>query len=288
MDRDSKLIFENYKKALVVESWSYNPNNGQTALQNQDPNGLIDVGTINNLLAKAGDPSSIIRALLWLSRQNTSQYILDLVKAYLNFYKSGETGNLKIKINETCEKSLNDAKQALETIISSSTSAKQQGKPASFIGSGLDMNLRKIENSLNNIIDLEKQYNSINERELQKQSTGANVLPTDTLSPKDYFKQFATFLTEKGVSRGEPTNVSETVKNIADYITTLFDGTAPAASSVSPGVTALPARGNSENNPIQITWSQFSNGNTNYRKEDFINKKFKDSRSNIFYEIIDG
>lgn len=287
MDKESKLIFEKYN--LIFEAWTYNPSNGQTALQNQEPGALIDMGMFKNILAKAGDPASIIQALMWLSRQNTSQFIIDMAKAYFNYYKSGETGNVKLKINETCEKSLNDAKQALETVITSSTNAKQQGKTASFIGAGLDMNLRKIEISLNNILELQKQYDTINEQELQKQSTGQNVLPTDTVTPTSYFKQYATFLMEKGVARDEPTNVSEVVKAVTDYINSVFEGTTQDQSAAqSSGVTLPAARGNSENNPIQIKWSQFSNGNTSYRKENFINKKFKDKRSNIFYEIIDG
>lgn len=290
MDKESKLIFEKYTNALIIEAWSYNANNGQTALQNQEPDSLIDVGFFKNLLVKAGDPSSIIQGLMWLSRQNMSQWFIDLAKAYYSYYKSGETGNLKLKINETCERSINDAKKALETIISSSTNAKQQGKDASLIGTGLDMNLRKIELNLNNILELQEQYNLINEKELQKQSTGTNVLPTDTTSPSEYFKQFTDFLAEKNITTEKPTNVSEVIKSVTDYINSIFNSTAQdrPVTQNSSEVAVPGAIGNSESNPIQIRWSQFSNNNPTYRKEDFIGKKFKDNRSNIFYEIIDG
>lgn len=292
MDKDSKLIFENYRKNLFVEAWSYDPNNGQQALQQEDPNALVEIDALNNLLARAADPASVISFLMNLQKYlNPGSITKGFVEAYLRFKKSGETGNLKLKINDVCSKSLSDANSALNTVVESVAAAKQQGKDAAFIGKGLDMNIAKIEKNLRNIINLQKEYDKINESELQKRSTGASVLETDTKSPSDYFKEFSTQLNQKGISATEPTNIEDVVKAITTYISNTFSGSTqtPASSGANQqSATGFSARGNSPDNAIQIPWSQFSNGNTSYRKEDFINKKFKDNRSNIYYEVIDG
>jgi hypothetical protein len=268
MDKDSKVIFENYLTRLVTEQFNYDEQSGATGADQETNQNITINNMVNRLLVTS--PMDFIKSVngianvlgpLNMVTPGRIQMVYGGILALSRFINKGETGRELINLEKIADNQYNEAERSAQQLQKIVIESKKINKDLNSpdVSRVLNSLIFKIKLNFKNINDISVKVDAVKEKRFSKIIGGDDQIEINIKPVSEYFRQFSSFLSSSGITQRPVNNVEEVEAALVQYINTSYgSGDQYKQPQVEqPGATVPPV-----GNTITVTVEQFKNFNS--------------------------